>query len=81
MTALDRLPERPEEAATAAWRETEAERAEAWAAVPDRPVWPLHRAEGIGSNPLAPDELLIRLMDVSRGSCTLATGPPSLTPP
>lgn len=67
VTALDRLPERLEEAATAAGRETEAERAEAWAAVPDRPAWPLHWAEGIGSNPVAPDELLIRLMDVYEG--------------
>ncbi|MFI6961360.1 hypothetical protein [Streptomyces sp. NPDC050255] len=67
VTALDRLPERLEEAATAAGRETEAERAEVWAAVPDRPAWPLHWAEGIGANPVAPDELLIRLMDVHEG--------------
>ncbi|GAX57151.1 hypothetical protein [Streptomyces olivochromogenes] len=65
VTALDRLPDRLEE--TAAGRETEAERAEAWAAVPGRPAWPLHWAEGIGSNPAAPDELLIRLLDVEEG--------------
>ncbi|MEV0911677.1 hypothetical protein [Streptomyces hokutonensis] len=67
VTALDRLPERLEETALAAGRETEAERAEVWAAVPGRPAWPLHWAEGIGSNPAAPDELLIRLLDVAPG--------------
>ncbi|WP_030317672.1 hypothetical protein [Streptomyces flavochromogenes] len=67
VTALDRLPERLEEAAAAAGCETEAERAEVWAAVPGRPEWPLHWAEGIGSNPAAPDELLIRLLDVEVG--------------
>jgi hypothetical protein len=67
VTALDRLPERLEEAAAAAGRETEAERAEVWAAVPGRCAWPLHWAEGIGSNPAATDELLIRLMDVEAG--------------
>ncbi|MFE7841042.1 hypothetical protein ACFU53_34825 [Streptomyces sp. NPDC057474] len=66
-TALDRLPERLEEAAAAAGRETEVERAEVWAAVPGRHAWPLHWAEGIGSNPAAPDELLIRLLDVAEG--------------
>ncbi|WOX11746.1 hypothetical protein [Streptomyces sp. N50] len=66
-TALDRLPERLEEAAETAGRETEAERAEVWAAVPGRPARPLHWAEGIGSNPAAPDELLIRLLDVETG--------------
>ncbi|WP_254402339.1 hypothetical protein [Streptomyces sp. AC555_RSS877] len=64
VTALDRLPERLAEAAAAAGCETEVERAEVWAAVPGRPAWPLHWAEGIGSNPAAPDELLIRLLDV-----------------
>ncbi|MDK9496044.1 hypothetical protein QEZ40_000382 [Streptomyces katrae] len=67
VTALDRLPERLEEAAAAAGRETEAERAEVWAAVPGRPAWPLHWADRIGSNPAAPDELLIRLLDVEDG--------------
>ncbi|MEU6950582.1 hypothetical protein ABZ957_36060 [Streptomyces sp. NPDC046316] len=67
VTALDRLPERLEETAASAGRETEAERAEVWAAVPGRPAWPLHWAEGIGSNPAAPDELLIRLLDVEVG--------------
>ncbi|WP_030929435.1 hypothetical protein [Streptomyces sp. NRRL B-24720] len=67
VTALDRLPERLEEAAAAAGRETEVERAEVWAGVPGRPAWPLHWAEGIGSNPAAPDELLIRLLDVAEG--------------
>lgn len=67
VTAFDRLPERLEEAAAAAGRETEVERAEVWAAVPGRPAWPLHWAEGIGSNPAAPDELLIRLLDVEAG--------------
>ncbi|MEV4039564.1 hypothetical protein [Streptomyces umbrinus] len=67
VTALDRLPERLEESAEAAGRETEIERAELWAAVPGRPAWPLHWAEGIGSNPAAPDELLIRLLDVEVG--------------
>jgi len=67
VTALDRLPERLAEMAVAAGRETEAERAEVWAAVPGRPAWPLHWAEGIGSNPAAPDELLIRLLDVTPG--------------
>ncbi|MCW8375909.1 hypothetical protein [Streptomyces justiciae] len=67
VTALDRLPERLEEAAEAAASETEAERAEVWAAVPGRPAWPLHWAEGIGSNPAATDELLIRLLDVETG--------------
>ncbi|WP_329331521.1 hypothetical protein OG866_02010 [Streptomyces sp. NBC_00663] len=67
VTALDRLPERLEEAAEAAGRETETERAEIWAAVPGRHAWPLHWAEGIGSNPAAPDELLIRLLDVEDG--------------
>ncbi|MER5966930.1 hypothetical protein [Streptomyces sp. NPDC002057] len=67
VTALDRLPERLQEAASAAGRETEAERAEVWAAVPGRPAWPLHWAEGIGFNPAAPDELLIRLLDVEVG--------------
>ncbi|WP_329113835.1 hypothetical protein [Streptomyces sp. NBC_01465] len=67
VTAVDRLPERLEGAAIAAGRETEAERAEVWAAVPDRPAWPLHWAEGIGSNPAAPDELLIQLLDVDEG--------------
>ncbi|MEJ8632649.1 hypothetical protein [Streptomyces sp. MS2.AVA.5] len=67
VTALDRLPERLEEAAAAAGREAEAERAEVWAAVPGRPAWPLHWAEGIGSNPAAPDKLLIRLLDVEVG--------------
>lgn len=66
VTALDRLPERLEEDAAAAGRETEAERAEVWA-VPGRRAWPLHWAEGIGSNPAAPDELLIRLLDVAEG--------------
>ncbi|MFE9446517.1 hypothetical protein ACFYO2_48365 [Streptomyces sp. NPDC006602] len=67
VTAVDRLPERLEEAAAAAGRETEVERAEVWAAVPGRRAWPLHWAEGIGSNPAAPDELLIRLLDVAEG--------------
>jgi len=67
VTALDRLPERLEEAAAAAGRETEAERAEVWVAVPGQPAWPLHWREGIGSNPAAPDELLIRLLDVGDG--------------
>lgn len=67
VTALDRLPERLEEAAAASGRETEVERAEVWAAVPDRQAWPLHWAEGIGSNPAAPDKLLIRLLDVEEG--------------
>ncbi|MFD4240539.1 hypothetical protein ACFWP3_02860 [Streptomyces sp. NPDC058525] len=67
VTALDRLPERLEEAAEAVGRETEAERAEVWAAVPGQHAWPLHWAEGIGSNPAAPDELLIRLLDVAEG--------------
>ncbi|MFC9623295.1 hypothetical protein ACFTXM_25950 [Streptomyces sp. NPDC056930] len=67
VTALDRLPERLEEAAAAAGRETEVERAEVWAAVPGQPTWPLHWEEGIGSNPAAPDELLIRLLDVEVG--------------
>ncbi|MFE6888307.1 hypothetical protein [Streptomyces sp. NPDC057694] len=67
VTALDRLPERLEEAAAAAGRETEVERAEVWAAMPGRPTWPLHWAERVGSNPAAPDELLIRLLDVETG--------------
>lgn len=67
VTALDRLPERLEETAAAAGRETEGERAEVWAAVPGRPAWPLHWAEGIGSNSAAPDDLLIRLLDVAEG--------------
>ncbi|MFI8823988.1 hypothetical protein [Streptomyces sp. NPDC053431] len=67
VTALDRLPERLEEAAAAVGRETQAERAEVWATVPGRPAWPWHWAEGIGSNPAAPDELLIRLLDVEEG--------------
>lgn len=67
VTALDRLPERLEKAAAAAGRETDGERAEVWAAVPGRPAWPLHWAEGIGSNPAAPDELLIRLLNVEDG--------------
>jgi hypothetical protein len=67
VTALDRLPERLEEAAAAAGRETEVERAEVWAAVPGRQAWPLHWREGIGSNPAATDELLIRLLDVATG--------------
>lgn len=65
VTALDRLPERLEESAAAAGRETERERAEVWAAVPGRCAWPSHWAEGIGSNPAATDELLIRLLDVA----------------
>ncbi|GGV70635.1 hypothetical protein GCM10010277_81820 [Streptomyces longisporoflavus] len=65
--ALDRLPQRLEESAAAAGRETETERAEAWAAVPGRHAWPLLWAKGIGSNPAAPDELLIRLLDVEEG--------------
>ncbi|MGW4538584.1 hypothetical protein ACWEOP_11980 [Streptomyces chartreusis] len=67
VTALDRLPERLEEAAAAAEYETEVERAEVWAAVPGRPAWPLHWMEGIGFNPAATDELLIRLLDVDEG--------------
>ncbi|GHG99193.1 hypothetical protein [Streptomyces lanatus] len=67
VTAFDRLPERLDEAAAAAGRETEAERAEVWATVPGRPAWPLHWAEGIGLNPAATDELLIRLLDVDEG--------------
>lgn len=67
VTALDRLPERLEEAAVAAGHETETERAEVWAAVPGPRAWPLHWAEGIGSNPAATDELLIRLLDVEAG--------------
>ncbi|MET7760004.1 hypothetical protein ABZT27_35745 [Streptomyces sp. NPDC005389] len=67
VTALDRLPERLEEVAAASGGETEAERADVWAAVPGRPAWPLHWAEGIGSNPAAPDDLLIRLLDVEWG--------------
>ncbi|WP_435972156.1 hypothetical protein [Streptomyces sp. Qhu_M48] len=67
VTALDRLQERLQEAASAAGRETGAERAEVWAAVPGRPAWPSHWAEGIGFNPAAPDELLIRLLDVEVG--------------
>ncbi|MFI8534862.1 hypothetical protein ACIGMX_32030 [Streptomyces aquilus] len=67
VTVLDRLPEQLEEAAEAAGCETEAERAEVWSAVPGRPAWPLHWAEGIGSNPAATDELLIRLLDVEVG--------------
>lgn len=65
--ALDRLPERLEEAAAAAEYETEDERAEVWAAVPGRPAWPLHWTEGLGFNPAATDELLIRLLDVDEG--------------
>ncbi|GHA18504.1 hypothetical protein GCM10010329_47080 [Streptomyces spiroverticillatus] len=70
LTALDRLPERLAEAAVAAGCETEDERAQVWAAVPMQPGWPgqpglpLHWAEWIGSNPAAPDDLLIRLLDV-----------------
>ncbi|MGW2860051.1 hypothetical protein [Streptomyces sp. NPDC001205] len=67
VTALDRLPERLEEAAQAAGRETEVERAEVWAAVPGPHAWPLHWAEGIGSNSAATDELLIGLLDVEDG--------------
>ncbi|WP_189971090.1 hypothetical protein [Streptomyces violascens] len=67
VTALDRLPERLEEAAAAVGRETEAERAEVWTAVPGRRALPLHWADGIGSNPAAPDDLLIRLLDVEEG--------------
>ncbi|AQU70489.1 hypothetical protein [Streptomyces niveus] len=67
VTALDRLPERLEEAAAAAGRETDDEHAEVWAAVPGRHAWPLHWAEGIGANPAATDELLIRLLDVEDG--------------
>ncbi|MGY4739687.1 hypothetical protein [Streptomyces sp. ATMOS53] len=67
VTALDRLPERLEEAAVAAGRETEAERAEVWAAVPGPRAWPLHWAERIGFNPAATDDLLIRLLDVEEG--------------
>ncbi|WP_225828042.1 hypothetical protein [Streptomyces naphthomycinicus] len=67
VTALDRLPERLEESAAAAGHETQAERARVWAAVPGLPAWPLHWAEAIGSNPAAPDELLIRLLDVADG--------------
>ncbi|WP_327433101.1 hypothetical protein [Streptomyces sp. NBC_01236] len=67
VTALDRLPERLEGAAMAAGRETEAERAEVWAAVPGQPAWPLHWADGIGSNSAATDELLIQLLDVDEG--------------
>lgn len=67
VTAMDRLPERLEEAAAAAGRETEAEQADAWATVPGQPSWPLHWAEGIGLNPAATDELLIRLLDVEEG--------------
>lgn len=64
VTALDRLPERLEEVAEAAGRETEAQRAAVWATVPGPAGWPLHWAEWIGHNPAAPDELLIRLLDV-----------------
>lgn len=67
VTALDRLPDRLEEAAAAAGQETEAERAEVWAAVPGRPAWPLHWVDRIGFNPAAPDDLLIRLLDVEEG--------------
>ncbi|MFF8381634.1 hypothetical protein ACF07V_36700 [Streptomyces sp. NPDC015661] len=67
VTALDRLPDRLEEAAAAAGREREDERAEVWAAVPGWHAWPVHWAEGIGSNPAAPDDLLIRLLDVAEG--------------
>ncbi|MFC8519694.1 hypothetical protein [Streptomyces sp. NPDC057257] len=67
VTALDRLPERLEEYAAAAGHETEADRADVWAAVPGRPAWPLHWAEGIGTNPAATDELLIQLLDVTAG--------------
>ncbi|MFI8186229.1 hypothetical protein ACIF70_37880 [Actinacidiphila glaucinigra] len=67
VTALDRLPERLEEAAAAAGLETEAECAEVWATVPGRCVQPAHWAEGIGSNPAATDEMLIRLLDVEWG--------------
>ncbi|SNX55904.1 hypothetical protein SAMN06272735_0338 [Streptomyces sp. TLI_55] len=67
VTALDRLPERLEEAAEVVGSETEAERAEVWAAVPGRPAWPLHWAEGLGSNPAATDAQLIRLLDVEAG--------------
>ncbi|MFD6420683.1 hypothetical protein [Streptomyces sp. NPDC060198] len=67
VTALDRLPERLEEAAEAAGTETEAERAEVWAKVPGRHALPLHWAQRLGSNPAAPDGLLIRLLDVEDG--------------
>ncbi|MGW4699932.1 hypothetical protein [Streptomyces sp. NPDC004285] len=67
VTALDRLPERLEKAAEAAGRETDAERDEVWAAVPGRRAWPERWAEGLGSNLAAPDELLIRLLDVTVG--------------
>ncbi|MFD9716463.1 hypothetical protein [Streptomyces sp. NPDC059076] len=67
VTALDRLPERLEEAAATAGHETAVERDAVWATVPGRPAWPLHWAEGIGSNPAAPDELLVRLLDVEVG--------------
>ncbi|MFB8080001.1 hypothetical protein [Streptomyces sp. NPDC056013] len=67
VTALDRLPERLAEAAEAAGGEKEAELAEVWAGVPGRSAWPLHWAEAIGFNPAAPDELLIRLLDVELG--------------
>ncbi|MCX5400530.1 hypothetical protein [Streptomyces sp. NBC_00102] len=67
VTALDRLPERLEETAEAAGRETAAERAEVWAKVPARHAWPLHWAQWLGNNPAAPDGLLIRLLDVEDG--------------
>ncbi|MFI7006349.1 hypothetical protein [Streptomyces sp. NPDC050145] len=66
-TAVDRLPARLEEAAVAAGRETETQRAEVWEAVPGRQALPLHWADWIGSNPSAPDALLIRLLDVETG--------------
>ncbi|KAB2970982.1 hypothetical protein F8R89_02255 [Streptomyces sp. SS1-1] len=65
ITALDRLPERLEEAAETAGSETEAERDEVWAAVPGTPARPAHWAEGIGLNAAAPDALLIELLDVA----------------
>ncbi|MEU6146248.1 hypothetical protein ABZ848_38625 [Streptomyces sp. NPDC047081] len=67
VTAFDRLPMRLEETAEAAGRETDVERANVWAAVPGPRAWPLHWAEGIGFNPAATDELLIRLLDVVDG--------------
>lgn len=67
LTLLDRLTERLDAAARTAGTETAEELAAAWATLSGEPAWPGELTEGLGFNRAAPDDVLVRLLDVFDG--------------